>query len=63
MARQIVANISISGDPDVVAEALAAHLKRFWDPRMLSEFLDHVDATDEPAGTVLGRASEILKGD
>ena len=34
MAEQIGANVSVSPDPEVVADKLADHLQRFWDPRM-----------------------------
>lgn len=40
MAEQIAANISISDDPQVVADQVAGHLQRFWDPRMRAQFMD-----------------------
>lgn len=63
MAEQIAANISINSDPDIVAGELVAHLRRFWDPRMLSEFLnsaDHASITMSPA---VAAAIERLKLD
>ncbi|MDJ0656091.1 MAG: formate dehydrogenase subunit delta [Xanthomonadales bacterium] len=43
MAEQIGANVSISTDPDIVAERLADHLRRFWDPRMREELCRAAD--------------------
>ena len=37
MAEQIGANVSVSSDPEVVADKLVDHLNRFWDPRMRQE--------------------------
>lgn len=34
MAEQITANMSYSGDQELIASKVADHLDRFWDPRM-----------------------------
>ncbi len=57
MAEQIATHISISDDLDIVAGATAAHLKRFWDPRMLSQFVTEaegsgVELSEEVAATI-----------
>lgn len=61
MAEQIAANISISSDTDVVAGELASHLRRFWDPRMLSAFVDIGDDDGVELSPVVAAAIEKLK--
>lgn len=61
MAEQIAANISVSRDTDVVAEQLAGHLKRYWDPRMLSEFVSQAEGSDHELSPVLAAAIDKLK--
>lgn len=34
MAEQITANMSYTGDTELIAAKVADHLDRFWDPRM-----------------------------
>ena len=36
-------------EPDhaVAVDGIASHIKRFWDPRMRKEILEHVDAGGE----------------
>lgn len=45
-----------SGDP---AEAIADHLRKFWDPRMRSAIVDHLDrggdGLDAPVREAVGR--------
>lgn len=36
MAEQITTNMAYTDDTEVVAEKIADHLYRFWDPRMLA---------------------------
>lgn len=61
MAEQIRTNISISSDPDVVAGELASHLQRFWDPRMLSEFVMGVRSGGREVSPVVAAAAEMLR--
>ena len=35
MAEQITANLNYTDDDEVVADKVAVHLGKFWDPRML----------------------------
>jgi len=37
MAGQIAANVTVSDDPEVIAERTADHLNRFWDARMRNQ--------------------------
>ena len=42
MANQIAANLDYRGDSEeVVAERVADHFRRFWDPLMRRELLEH----------------------
>ena len=34
MAEQVAANLDFDNDPEALAERVADHLNRFWDPRM-----------------------------
>lgn len=61
MAEQIAANISINSDTDVVACELATHLQRFWDPRMLSAFVDSADTEGISLSPVVAAAIEKLR--
>ncbi len=61
MAEQIATNISISKDPDVVAGATAAHLKKFWDPRLLTEFVTEAEGSGVELSAVVAATLEKLK--
>lgn len=61
MAEQIASNISISNDTDLVAGELAAHLKKFWDPRMLSEFVTEAEVSEIDLSPEVAAAIEKLK--
>jgi formate dehydrogenase subunit delta len=41
MANQIGQFYEVYSDHDVALTELSQHLRRFWDPRMRREFLDH----------------------
>lgn len=61
MAEQIAANITVSTDPDVIAEQLAGHLQRYWDPRMLSEFIGNANGSQFTLSPAVAKAIEKLK--
>lgn len=61
MAEHIATNISISSDTDVVAGELAAHLKKFWDPRMLAEFVTGAEGSGIDLSPNVAAAIEKLK--
>jgi formate dehydrogenase subunit delta len=46
MANQI-GKFFVTEDPATAAAAIADHLKKFWDPRMRAEILDHLAAGGE----------------
>ena len=46
MAEQIATNVTISDDTDEIAQRLADHLRRFWDPRMRAALVASADDLD-----------------
>ena len=47
MANQIAANLDYGDEPaDVVADRVADHLSRFWDPVMRRELLEYSRSND-----------------
>ena len=44
MANRIGDFFAAMPEPDEAQQGIAAHLKRFWDPRMRSQLLAYVDA-------------------
>lgn len=61
MAEQIAANVSISDDPEVVAEQVTGHLQRFWDPRMRQSFIDNAPDHADQMSPVVRRVVEKLR--
>ena len=47
MAEAITANMSYTDDNEVIASKVAAHLERFWDPRMKQAICDHASEYEE----------------
>jgi formate dehydrogenase subunit delta len=47
MANDIAAFFAADPDPAAAAEQVAAHLKKFWEPRMRAEIRRHADAGGE----------------
>lgn len=45
MANQIGTFFEAEAAPDLAANDVAGHMKRFWDPRMRRQLVEHVDAT------------------
>lgn len=43
MVNEIASFFEAEPDRDVALEAVAGHLKRFWDPRMRREIVRHVE--------------------
>lgn len=56
MANDIAAFFAADPDPAAAAEQVAAHLKKFWEPRMREEIRRHADAGGE------GLSSLALRG-
>jgi formate dehydrogenase subunit delta len=58
MANDIGNFFKADPDPLEAARGVAAHLKRFWDPRMRREIIAHyrtgAEGLDEPARTGVG---------
>jgi formate dehydrogenase subunit delta len=53
MAEQIAANCSYHGDQELVADKVADHLNRFWDPRMRTAITAMVAEADLEISDVL----------
>jgi len=56
MAEQIAVNVTASKDPSVIAERLADHLTRFWDPRMRAALTEHLADVDVAASDAVRTA-------
>ncbi|MEU0971322.1 formate dehydrogenase subunit delta [Streptomyces sp. NPDC005917] len=60
MANQIAANFrQLPGDR--AAEAIAGHIRRFWDPRMRTRLLNLADAGADGLDPVVLAAAQLLR--
>jgi len=57
MANEIAAFFHAEPDQTVAIEAVASHLKRFWDPRMRRELVRWMDEHDGEGLTELASAA------
>lgn len=62
MANQIGKFFAHEGE-DQAAQSVAAHLRKFWDPRMRTTILEHFDAGGAGLDPVVRRAVGSLKLD
>ena len=60
MAEQIRANLAFTEDESVVADKVADHLRRFWDPRMQAAIQDYHAQHPDALSPALARAVETL---
>ena len=60
MANQIGQFFASQGDADAAAEAVADHLRRFWDPRMRAEIVAHLRQGGAGLDTLARAAVERL---
>jgi formate dehydrogenase subunit delta len=60
MANQIGKFFASQG-PDRAPAAIADHLKRFWDPRMRSKIIRHLDAGGAGLDPMVRRGVETLE--
>ncbi|MEV6738890.1 formate dehydrogenase subunit delta [Streptomyces sp. NPDC051104] len=60
MANQIAANFR-HVPADQAAEAIAGHVRRFWDPRMRSRLFELVDAGAGSLDPVVVAAAQLLR--
>lgn len=60
MANQIGKFFAHQGEAQA-AQAVATHLKRYWDPRMRSAIVAHVDAGGSGLDPLVHRAVESLR--
>jgi formate dehydrogenase subunit delta len=47
--------------PEQAASEIAAHMRSFWEPRMTTALLAHVDAGGEGLDELAVRAAELLR--
>ncbi|MDI3403320.1 formate dehydrogenase subunit delta [Streptomyces sp. B-S-A6] len=60
MANQIAANFRhVPGDR--AAEAIAAHIRKFWDPRMRRRLLEVADSRADDLDPVVLAATQLLR--
>jgi formate dehydrogenase subunit delta len=60
MAEQITANMRFTEDEAVVAERVADHINRFWDPRMKEAIREHARLRDSDFSPPLRAAIKQL---
>jgi len=60
MLNQIEAFFRSEPERAVAVDAIASHLKRFWDPRMRREIVAHVEAGGEGVGDLAKAAVQRL---
>lgn len=60
MANQIAANFR-HVPADTAAESIAAHIRRFWDPRMRGRLLELVDHRADGLDPVVLAAAQLLQ--
>jgi formate dehydrogenase subunit delta len=61
MANQIEAFFKSEPDREIAIQGISGHIKRFWDPRMRTQILAHMDAGAEGMDTLLVDALRRLR--
>ena len=59
MANQIGGFFESEPDPEEAANAVASHLKRFWDPRMRRAILRYADEGGQGLKEIVSRAIKL----
>jgi formate dehydrogenase subunit delta len=60
MANEIAAFFISASDGDEASKSVAAHLRRYWDPRMRKQIIEHVAAGGEGLVPTARAAVELL---
>jgi formate dehydrogenase subunit delta len=63
MANEIAAFFVSASDGDEAARSVATHLRRYWDPRMRKQIVEHVAAGGEGLVPTARAAVELLAAD
>lgn len=63
MANQIAANANPYGGEEKTAEAVAAHIERFWAPSMREKLTDYAKSDGEELDQAVSSALNILGAD
>ena len=61
MANEIAAFFDSASDPGEASTSVAAHLRRYWDPRMRKQIIEHAEKGGEGLGPIARAAVELLK--
>ncbi len=59
MANQIARNFGTKSDPDA-SKALADHISHYWDPRMKSRIIEHLNDSESDLSPVATNAIRIV---
>ena len=60
MANEIAAFFDASSDPGQSSQNVATHLRRYWDPRMRKQIVEHVTKGGEGLVPIARAAVELL---
>jgi formate dehydrogenase subunit delta len=60
MANEIAAFFISASEADEASKSVAAHLRRYWDPRMRKQILEHLAAGGEGLVPTARSAVELL---
>ncbi|MFK8030110.1 MAG: formate dehydrogenase subunit delta [Gammaproteobacteria bacterium] len=60
-AQQIADNNSFTPDLDVVAQKVAEHIQKYWDPRMKQDILDYAQSDEALISDVVERAIRQIR--
>ena len=60
MANEIGAFFVTANDEDTAAALIAEHLRRFWDPRMRKQIIEHLRQGGEGLKPAVGKAVGLL---
>ncbi len=60
MAQQIATNLDYGDEQNVIAANVAAHLQKFWDPRMRATILTYLAEEPDAFSPILRQAVALL---
>ncbi len=61
MAQQIADNNNFTPDVDVVAEKVAQHIQKYWDPRMRQQIIDYANSDEAQVTQIVARAISQIR--
>ncbi|MFL6577293.1 MAG: formate dehydrogenase subunit delta [Povalibacter sp.] len=63
MANEIAAFFVSAVEPGEAPKSVAAHLRRYWDPRMRKQIVEHLTSGGEGLEPIARAAVELLAAD